>query len=592
MKNTFLFIILTFIFCSSSYAQYSFSQPDFFRTKRNLPLLDFPTKIDVKLSDFNAIPNDGKDDMPAINKALNFCKKMALTGTGVKLIFEKGTYDLFNNNKNNKRTHLLNLNNTQNILIDGNGAEIIIHDPLKGFFSIFKSENIIVKNLIIDYDPLPFTQGKITGVDIKGKTFDFKIDEGFPSLNLDMFQKANRIWGMLMDPKIPGKLKDGAPNYYNTKDFEELEPGTFRIKMKGPRLLKFMEVGDLYVHVARNNGSTIFKSNMSKNITYLNNTSYTSPAGSYAAVNMEEWNIIGCQVKLKEGRIHSANADCMHINGGKFGPWIENSLFEGYSDDAINLKTTKRHILKQLSSTELIMKWNVVKGDILRIYNPREGKFIGTYTVVENKFLGDQQMRVKLDKPLQEKINVGETKKNDIAYIDNQSNESFVIRNNTFRNARRYGILIQASNGLIERNYFENLSQSAISIINGVDWGEGFIAHNITINQNIFKNCGYDETYLNEKDFATIQMRVMKLKNLNSKTKWSGVALSDWQGLENIKITNNIFSYNKRALSIENSTNTLIKGNKFMRSSNDLSKEHELILNRNNSNLIFEVDKK
>ena len=585
MRYKFLIPILFFVVCSHGYAQYDFKLPEHFRTKRNLPLLDFPVLYEIKLTDFGAIPNDGKDDGPAFRKALEQCKKLSKNGVGIKLTFWKGKYDLF---EGKNKFSLIELKNAKNIIIDGNGSEIIIHDPLKGFFSIFKSENIIVKNLIIDYDPLPFTQGKIVGVDIKGKTFDFKIDKGFPSLNMDMFQKANRVWGMLMDPKIPGKLKDGAPNYYSSKDFKKLEPGTFRIRMKGPRLLKFMEIGDLYVHVARNNGSAIFRTNMSKNITYLENTNYTSPAGTFNAVNMEEWNIIGHKLKLKEGRIHSANADCMHVNGGKFGPWIENSLFEGYSDDAVNLKTTKRHILKQLSSTELILKWKVVKGDILRIYNPREGKFLGTYTVIENKFLGNQQMSVKLNKPLQETINVGDTKKNDIAYIDNQSNESFVIKNNTFRNARRYGILIQASNGLIERNYFENLSQSAITLINGVDWGEGFIPHNIVINQNIFKNCGYDETYLNRKDFATIQMRVMKLKNPNSKTKWSGVAKTDWQGLKNISITNNIFSYNKRALSIENSMNTLIKGNKFMRSTNDFSREGEVIFKNNNSKLVFE----
>ena len=585
MKNGYKFLIVALISSCQLFAQYEFNLPAHFRTQRNLPLLDFPTSVEVKLTDFGALPNDGKDDGPSFRKALEFCKKWAKTGVGVKLTFFKGKYDLF---EGKNQFHLIELKNSKNIIIDGNGSEIIIHNPLKGFFSIFKSQNIIVKNLVIDYDPLPFTQGKIIAVDVKKKTFDFQIDEGFPSLNNDMFQKANRVWGMLMDPKIPGKLKDGAPNYYASKDFQELEPGTFRIKMGGPRLLTFMEVGDLYVHVARNNGSTIFKSNMSKNITYLNNVSYTSPAGSYAAVNMEEWNIIGCEVKLKEGRIHSANADCMHVNGGKFGPWIENSLFEGYSDDAINMKNSKRHILKQISSTELIIKSKVVKGDVLRIYNPREGKYLGTYKVLNSKSLGNSQIQVTLDKPLTETLKVGETKKDDIAYMDNESNESFVIKNNTFRNARRYGILIQASNGLIEKNIFENLSQSAISLINGVDWGEGFIAHNIIINQNIFNNCGYDETYLKQKNFATIQMRVTKLKNPDAKTKWSGVATAQWQGLDNIQITNNIFSYNKRALSVESSTNTVIKGNKFLRNSKDQSKVHEILYEKNNTNLVFE----
>ena len=86
-------------------AQYKFSLPEHFRTKRNLPLLDFPTSMQVNLTDFGAIPNDGKDDGPALRKALEFCKKITKKGTGAKLVFTKGKYDLFSG-KNN-----VNMNN-------------------------------------------------------------------------------------------------------------------------------------------------------------------------------------------------------------------------------------------------------------------------------------------------------------------------------------------------------------------------------------------------------------------------------------------------------------------------------------------------
>lgn len=584
-----LFTIISFlILCNSQLiAQFQFSQPDFFRNKRNLPLVDMPTKVDVNLSDFGGFPDDGKDDTFAIMKALDFCKKVGITGSATKLIFKKGKYDLFSKDTNAK-SHLVYLNNANNILIEGNGAEITVHNPLKGFLTIFKSTNIIVKDLFIDYDPLPFTQGKVVAVDIKNKTFDLKIDAGFPSLKENMFQEATRVWGMLMDPTIPGKLKDGAPNLFNSKEFEDIGSNVFRVKLGQIGLLRHIEVGDLYVHIARTNGRTIFTTAASKNITYLNITSYSSPAGTYAANNMEEWNVIGCQVKLKPGRIHSANADCFHVNGGKFGPWIENSLFEGYSDDAINMKATRAVILEQKSSTELIVKQTVKKGDVIRIFNPREGILIGQYEVIENKFLGNAKMQIILDKPIDQKLDVGDTKKNDIIYVDTQSNESFVIRNNTFRNARRYGILLQNSYGIIERNMFENLSQSAISAYNGADWGEGFVAHNIVINQNVFNNCGYDITYLKEYNAAAIRMKVNKLKDLEAKGKWNGVEATEWQGLENISITNNTFLYNKLALSIECSLNTLIKSNRFIKNSKDLSKESEIIFKNNNTNLIFE----
>lgn len=587
--KTFLNSLLTMLlFIANGNAQYNFSLPDSFRKERNLPLLDFPTSIKINLRDFGAFPDDHKNDTPGIMKAINFCKKMASTGaTGIKLVFEKGRYDLFSN-QNSKNTHIIFLSDTKNIIIDGNGAEIVIHDPLKGFFSVFKSENIIVKNFFIDYDPLPFTQGKITKVDLKQKFFELKIDEGFPGLNETMFQQASRVWGMLMDPNVPGKLKDGSPNLFASKDFEELSPGLFKVSLKAVNLLRTMTVGDLYVHMARTNGCSIFKSGNSKNITYLENTNYSSPAGSYSAFNMKEWNIIGAQVKLKPGRIHSANADCVHVNGGKFGPWIENCLFEGYADDAVNMKSNKRFILEQLSSTELVVKFNIENGTVIRIFNPRDGKLIGKFKIISTKTLGNNMMQITLDRPVEATLDVGDNKTNDIAYLDTESNESFVIRNNTFKNARRYGLLLQNDYGVIERNVFENLSQSAITLNNGVDWGEGFVAHNIIINQNIFKNCGYDATYLRDYDAATIKMRVTKLNDLEAKGKWNGVATADWQGIENITITNNTFLYNKCALSVQCSVNTVIKGNKFIRNMKDLSEEGTVLLKNNNTNLVFE----
>ena len=578
---------IIFLFTISISAQYQFKLPEHFRTQRNLPLLDILTSVDVVLSDFGAIPNDGKDDATAIFKAINFCKKVGQTGTGVKLIFQKGTYDLFSNS-NSKAPHILQVNNANNIVIEGNESEIIIHDPLKGFLSIFKSNNIIVKNLFIDYDPLPFTQGKIVAIDLKQKTFDLQLDDNFPSLNHEMFQEANRVWGMLMDPQIPGKLKDGAPNLFATKQFEEVSLRLFKVKINAINLLKSMEVGDLYVHMARSNGKTIFGSSFSKNITYLGITSYSSPAGTYQAHNMEEWNVINCKILLKEGRLHSANADSFHVNGGKFGPWIENGFFEGYSDDAVNLKYAKRNILEQKSPTEIVIKHGLEVDEVIKIYNPRDGELIGTYKVVKVKPLTMPKVKITLDKPIDIELKVGEENNSDIAYVDTQSNESFVIRNNTFKNARRYGVLIQATNGLIERNIFENLSQSAITIYNGVDWGEGFMADNIVINQNIFNNCGYDSSYLSDYDAATIKISTKKLKNKEAKGKWFGVETANWQGIKNITITNNTFSYNKKALSIESTENTIIKSNMFVKNSRDLSNEDKILFKNNNTNLVFE----
>ena len=568
-----------------SFAQSNFIQPDFFRKQREEPLLNIPISKVIQLTDFGAIPNDGKDDYPAIQKAIKSLYKLAKKEKGVSLVFPKGELDLFS--KGNA-VHLIKLENLKNVIIDGNGATLVIRNPEVGFLTVFKSENIIVKDLFIDYDPLPFTQGVVTQVDTIQNTFTLKIDGGFPSLLEPYFKRAGQGWGMLMDKNIPGKLKDGARSLYPTKIWTEISDDLFEIKLPNKDLTKEFNTGDRFVQIARNNGRAIFKAASSKNITFLNNTSYTSPSGTYNGNDMDEWSIIGGKILMKEGRIHSANADCIHVNGSNFGPWVENCLFEGYSDDAVNLKAAKRFIIKKINAHEFIVKHNVRVGEIIRIFNPREGILIGKSVVLKSTFIGDSKMHIVLKDGISGPVQVGEDKVNDIMYIDSRSCESFVFRNNTFKNARRYGMLLQSSYGIIERNVFENLSQCAISMNNGVDWGEGFVSHDIVIKNNVFKNCGYDRTFYSDYNAATIRLRVTKLKNVNAKSKWKGVATASWQGLENITITNNVFSYNKRALSVECTTNATIKSNTFLHNPEDKAADTEIILKQNNTNLVFE----
>ncbi|MEP4596649.1 MAG: right-handed parallel beta-helix repeat-containing protein [Cyclobacteriaceae bacterium] len=582
--NLKLIIALFFGSLNFIYAQTPIIQQDFFRTKRQEPLLDLPTKIQIKVSDFGAFPNDGKDDLSSIDRA--FAKAIAKSSEArpVEIVLDSGVYDL---SPSKSLTHAFEIRQMRYVVVNGNHAEFIIHNPECGFVKLFNSSNVIFKDFSIDYDPLPFTQGVVIATDTISSTFDLKIDDGFPLLSDPQFTDTPEVWGVLIDKNIPGKLKDGAPGLFPDRGWEEINPRVFRVKQPSKRFTKFMEVGDPFVQIARTNGRTIFTSFSGENITYLNITSYTSPAGSYSAFNHKEWNVIGCKILMKEGRQHSANADCIHVSGSYIGPWVENVLFEGYTDDAFNLKSQHRSILKAISPTEIIVKYDLATGDILRFFNPREGQLIGEAMVMKASHLGKNEFQVSLSQPISLE-RVGKGKRNDVAYVDTRACESFVIRYSTFRNARRYGLNLQNCFGIVENNVFENLSQSAINFGNGVDWGEGLAAHDILIRKNIFKNCGYDQTYLTEYNGAAVRMKMNKLKNPESKTKWCGVATAPWQGIKNIWILDNVFMYNKMALSIECSKDVFLQGNKYIHNHADpyVGEEPKVMLFDNNTNLI------
>ncbi|UXX80068.1 right-handed parallel beta-helix repeat-containing protein [Reichenbachiella carrageenanivorans] len=567
------------------YAQQNFVQPDFFRTKRQAPLLDLPIKTQISVADFGAIPDDGKDDIGAIDRAISKAIAKASEDRPVELIFEKGIYDLF---ARDEVSHAFEIREMKYVVVNGNGAELVIHNPQSGFVKLLNCKNIIFKDMVVDYDPLPFTQGIVVALDTINYTFDLKIDEGFPLLSDKQFEISPEVWGVVLDKNTPGKLKDGVPSLFPDRGWKEVSPGVFRVQHPAKRYTLDMDIGDPYVQIARRNGRTIFTSYSGENVTYLNITSYTSPSGSYSAFNHKEWNVIGCKILMREGRQHSANADCIHVSGSYIGPWVENVLFEGYTDDAFNLKSQHRTILKVISPTDIVVKYDLKTGDILRFFNPRKGILIGEAMVMQASHLGQNEYQVSLSQPIEGLDRVGEGKRNDGAYVDTRACESFVIRNSTFRNARRYGLNLQNGYGVIENNIFENLSQSAINFGNGVDWGEGLAAHHILIQNNIFKNCGYDDTYLKEYNGAAVRMKMNKLKNPESKSRWCGVATADWQGINNIWILNNTFMYNKMAMSIECSENIFLQGNRYIHNHADPYRGEELdkLFLDNNSGLI------
>lgn len=563
-----LIIIISFFFIGISYAQLE-PIPEFFNIKRELPLLDLTTTTTVSVSSFGAVVNDGNDDSVAITDAINAAINLASAQNPVRLLFENGTYDLITDDSN---SHALEMIDANGVLWDGQGAEFLVHNASVGFLSLIRCENTIIKDFEVDYANLPFTQGVITNVDVANGYFDFKVDNDFPLPTSALFVNTPQRWGMIKNSD--GSLKKGADNLISHRRFfESIAPRTYRYGNQTSSTLQGLDVGDYFVHIARNNGKTIIRNTSGKNLTYLNVTAYTSPAGGFNARESEEWNVINCQIKLKEGRVHTLNADAMHVNGGKIGPWVENSLFEGFADDGLNLKYTKRVIKTVHSPTEITVVNSVFLDEVIEFYNPRDGIFLGSATVTNVQNLGSNQFKITLSNAINiTTIADPDHQSTDKAFLTSRSNQSFVFKNNIIRNIRRHGILIQSKYALIENNTFENISSSGIAIENGVDWGEGFRATDIVINNNSFINCGFDTEFMNKPQAATIVVDFRKLSQpCNPSFTWCGVETSSFQAHSNITISNNQIIYNKRGVYLKNINGVNLHNNFICHSGQDIT---------------------
>ncbi len=146
--------------------------------------------IDVTAQEYGAIPNDGKDDVEAVIKALKAAKDATGTNDGktagkaehVTVVFPKGEYDLFpdkaekrhlyvsnttgwkNKNLSNKTIGVL-AENMKNVTIDGQGSTLMFHGKMTTLASI-DSTNVTFKDLEIAFKTptvIDLTVGKIEG---------------------------------------------------------------------------------------------------------------------------------------------------------------------------------------------------------------------------------------------------------------------------------------------------------------------------------------------------------------------------------------------------------------------------------------------
>ena len=87
-----LLVLFLLLFTINEYAQFA-PQPSFFRTQRQMPLVELSTTSTILVSSFGAVVNDGNDDRVAIQNAINAAVSAGTLQNPVRLLFDQGTYD-------------------------------------------------------------------------------------------------------------------------------------------------------------------------------------------------------------------------------------------------------------------------------------------------------------------------------------------------------------------------------------------------------------------------------------------------------------------------------------------------------------------
>jgi len=480
------------------------------------------------------------DDSAAIRAAITAAVK---AGPGAVVVLDAGRYRVSSSSKDG-RAPCFDIHRANGVTIRGEvgKTELISTSPAAGVFSFRHCANVSLKGVTVDYDPLPFTQGSVTAVDVTNGTFNMTVDDGFPLLSEPWFfvpdlrkvPMSRSLWGVVFD-RAKKQFKEGSGSANVIESFSPLGGRAWRVGLYHKGSAKPMAPGDAFVVPARLGTVAAFMD--CNGATAEDVTIYMAPGLCVLFLSCEgELVARRVIVRPRPGttRLISATADGVHCQRNRKGPLLENCRFEGMVDDGMNTYDVVKMVTEVISPTELRLHHTLSMraGDRIQVMDPKTGLVRGEATLVSVADKG----RITLDHPIpgvrtSKDILDGITSMTnhldaDVVFNLSTCGAGYVVRNNYFGNFRGRGLILKGVNGLIESNVFERTSGPGIVIQNEPTWPEGPVPRDVTIRGNRFNGVGLDG---GSRHYGAIVVSASGLKGG-----------SPDQPVKNIRIENNV----------------------------------------------------
>jgi hypothetical protein len=405
----------------------------------------------------------------------------------------------------------LSFDNMKNFRIVGKGVTLLRTDPTKGGIKFDQCQNVTLDGVTLRCDPIPYTQGRIIAMSRKKHFVDIRICRGYQR---DLTNPARF-------PESPLSIVCSPTTYRIKPSTRDIFPGKvtkigrrkFRITTMSS--LAFIRSGDLMEF--RGNGqpdvANIESRHMTvEHVTVMAGTGFCFYEGGGGDNRYTDDSIVyppkpyGATVPP----LRASNADGLHSNFTRHGPIVTGCHFEGMGDDGIAIHgwyAMLRHATGR--------KWVVLfpfgqtsffrSGDRLKLYDPAGG-YLGQTRVVKITLLAGYQPRRPTALPGEKGAFGGPrfnfytvTVRHDIAnsgFEDrisdiNANGSGFIVRHCVIQQNRARGMIIKASNGVIEDNTIDGSSMGGIEVAPEFWWDESGCSSHLLVEGNTIEHVGY-----------------------------------------------------------------------------------------------------
>ncbi len=409
-----------------------------------------------------------------------------------------------------KRQHLL-LSGLKDTVIDATGVELICTETTRAL-TIWGCMNLTIIGLTIDYDPLPYTQGRITRISADKRIHEIELFDGYPEAGTAIPQKYE-----IYNPET-GTLRNQD---YPVDSVEAPDSRRLVVSRKRVSPQDDAREGDIIVINSRHapNGSIPHAVLLEKSsfVTLENVTLHASNSFGFLELDCDKNTYLRCRVarrspdedlvRREAPRIRSLNADAFHSKHAKRGPSYIECEAHFMGDDAINIcgnyhviMQAEGNLLRVLARDSFIEAQETVEllsysGIRLPDAKVLEVTQEGVITPEERTFLLSQRMderirthwtskayRVRLDR-------VVDLPKGSLIASRERMGSGFRVSGCKFGMNRSRGILVKGSQGEIRDNLIVGTRSEAIKLEAEYWWLESGTSDDVRIIGNEIRGC-------------------------------------------------------------------------------------------------------
>lgn len=431
----------------------------------------------------------------------------------------RGDYRFAENSGGHYPAHVVLPRGMDGVTLDFQGSTLWFETEASGIV-LPGARRTTLRNVFLDWDPLPFLQGTVVAIQPDQGTFDVKLDPGYERASPPLMQPTWRGRGIAFDPETR-ELKARQRGCEVTFSWEARQPdGSYRLRFHGfygaPLSESGIGVGDPYVMLRRMQRGVRLEGTV--DCTLEDVTLYASPFVAFVHTGGGGPVFRRCNILRRPGtnRLMAGNADGINCDNLTKGPVIEDCRMETLGDDFVNVHGHLARVIWQEAPDEIVttrmnrratMDTPVTVEFFERATMRPLGRREATWTFASWRIEADRCLadlghkwhsgeaaalsatavgrtvpasRLKLDRPIEITGDV-------IALCEELSSPGTVIRNNHFRGSLARGLRLQSPHVVVENNTIALTLGPAVTLVgHAAFWGEGPYVHNAVVRGNTF----------------------------------------------------------------------------------------------------------